>query len=450
MIATTYYNRIKSHKKFLAVGFCFLFFTYIIFATPYFSGTMGIGSQFQPVQDEKPNLLMDSYFAGQFDLSNNLLLRTGLSIYTTESIIKESFFQNTPAIFSLDEISLTYRGSVGELSHFLGIYMGEYDPVGSDIFLQRQFGIPSFSSRLTESICGDSRAKIYEMSGIGGTYLIKLPQNLTFGANLYYNKVKDFTLSTSTKIEDTLSQIESDTTKDSFIESLNVDLRFAGAWNTAVLDFAVGLTMPMKKEIVLDDGNSQDVILLIERADMHAGFTAFLGSSNSSSLLFQAGFSKLIIDPTKVKDDKVLSFDDVYILVEPRFVSKNMNLSLSLFNMPASTRENLFHVKDPVGVSISLYSPWLSLSGNKSQFGLMTTISSSKTLENIIIDNKTTTDEDTKLFGDLNLFISPYGTIHMGAGKLNFSLNVNALDIKDFDSFFSNVSIIAGYKVLLW
>ena len=67
--------------------------------------------------------------------------------------------------------------------------MGEYDPVGSDIFLQRQFGIPSFSSRLTESICGVSRAKIYEMSGIGGTYIIKLPQNLTFGANLYYNKV---------------------------------------------------------------------------------------------------------------------------------------------------------------------------------------------------------------------------------------------------------------------
>ena len=451
MIATTYYNRIKSHKKFLAVVFCFLFFTYIISATPYFSGTMGIGGQFQPIIDERPNLLMDSYFAGQFDLSNNLFLRTGLSIFTTESIVNDSFFQNTPAIFSLDELSLTYRGSVGELSHFLGVYIGEYDPVGSDIFLQRQFGIPSFASRLTESICGVSRAKIYEMSGIGGTYLIKLPQNVTFGANLYYNKVKDFNLTTNSQTENTLfTQNENYTSDNSFIESLNVDLRFAGAWNTAVLDFAVGFTMPMKKQIILDDGNSQDVILLIERADMHAGLTAFLGSSNSSSLLFQAGFSKLIIDPTKVKDDKVLSFDDVYLLVEPRFVSKNMNLSIALFNMPTSTRENLFHVKDPVGVSISLYTPWLSLSGNKSQFGLMATISSSKTLENLIAENETSkTEENPELLGDSNLYISPYGTIHIGTGKLNFSLNVNALDIKDFEKLLSNISIIAGYKVSL-
>ena len=49
----------------------------------------------------------------------------------------------------------------------------------------------------------------------------------------------------------------------------------------------------------------------------------------------------------------------------------------------------------------------------------------------------------------LGLFISPYGIIHLGSGKLNFSLNVNALDIKDWNSFLSNISLIAGYKVLL-
>ncbi len=426
-----------------------LFFTHIIFASPYFNGTMGIGGRFQPIPDEFPALLVDAYFAGQFDLSKTLMLRTGLSMYTTESILKESIFQNTPAIFNLDEVSLTYRSSLGALSHYLGIYLGEYDPVGSDVFLQRQFGIPSFGSRLTETICGVSRAKIYDMAGIGGSYVIKFPQNIALGVNVYYNKAEDFTISTESQLMQAInSQNESDNQDNSFIESLNTDLRFAGAWRTVALDFSLGLTMPMKREITFDDGNTQKVILLIEGADMHAGLTAFFGSSNSSSLLFQAGFTKLIIDPAVAEEEKILSFDDVYVLIEPRFVSRKLCFSLALFNMPTSTKENLFYIDDPVGISVSFYSPWLSLSGNRTQFGIMTTISSSKTLDNIIKDNDTT-NGNTDIKENLGLFISPYGIIHIGAGKLNFSLNVNAFDIKDWDTFLNNVSLIAGYKVLL-
>ena len=204
--------------------------------------------------------------------------------------------------------------------------------------------------------------------------------------------------------------------------------------------------MPMKKEITFEDGDTQKVILLIERADMHAGFTAFFGSSNSSSLLFQAGFTKLIIDPNVAKKEQVLSFNDVYILIEPRFVSRSLCLSLALFNMPNSTKENLFYIEDPVGINVSLYTPWLSLKGNKSQFGLMTTMSSSEALDNIIKPQEGQTNIDV-IKENLRLFISPYGIVHLGAGKLNFSLNVNAFDIKDWNSFLDNVSVIAGYKV---
>ena len=68
--------------------------------------------------------------------------------------------------------------------------------------------------------------------------------------------------------------------------------------------------------------------------------------------------------------------------------------------------------------------------------------------DNIIKDNETA-EGNTDLREKLGLFISPYGIIHLGSGKLNFSLNVNALDIKDWNSFLSNISLIAGYKVLL-
>lgn len=444
---TSIINNLKSHKKLIAILFCILLFTYTSFSTPYFSGTMGIGGRFQPVPEKFPDLLMDAYFAGQFDLTSTLMLRTSLSMVTTESVIKESIFQNTPALFNLDEVSLTFLGSAGSISHYLGAYIGEYDPVGSDIFLQRQFGIPSFASRLTETICGVSKAKIYDMTGIGGTYTIKFPQNLAFGVNVYYNKAKDWT---------TFETVQNDTSDDtqeiSFAESLNTDFRIATAWRSGAIDFSLGLTMPIKKEITFDNDEIQKVILLIERADMHAGLTAFFGSSNSSSLLFQAGFTKLIIDPNAAEKEQVLSFEDVYILIEPRFVSKNLCLSLSLFNMPTATKESLFYIDDPVGISVSMYTPWLSLSGKKSQFGLMTTLSSGKDLDNII-EIKDQTDDSVNNWDtikeDLGLFISPYGIMYLGAGKLNFSLNVNAFDIKDWNSFLQNISFIAGYKVLL-
>ena len=433
MTSITYYNSLKSHKKIFAVVFCLLFFIYTAFSYPYFTGTIGIGGKVQPEPEKFPNFLMDSYFAGQFDLSQNLFLRTSFSMYTTESIFKDITFKNTESIFNLDEISLTYRGSFGQVSHLLGVYLGEYNPVGSDVFLQRQFGIPSFASRLTESICGISRAKIYNMSGIGGSYLVKLPKNIALGANIYYNKTENF----ETPEEDDSA------------ESFNTDFRLASAGRLGAIDLSFGLTMPMKRELLLDNGDTQKVILLVERADMHAGLTAFLGSSNSSSLLFQAGFTKLIIDPNEEDNEKVLSLNDVYILVEPRFVSNSMCFSLSLFNMPKETRENLFYVDNPVGISVSLYTPWISLSGKKSQFGLMTTLSSSDSLDKFLIQQESEEDDEEKL-SNLGLHISPYGIIYLGGGKLNFSLNVNAFNIKDWDSLLNNISLIAGYKVTLW
>lgn len=430
MTSITYYNSLKSHKKTFAVVFCLLFFIYTSFAFPYFTGTIGIGGKVQPEPEKFPSFLMDSYFAGQFDLSQNLFLRTSFSMYTTESIFKDSTFKNTESIFNLDEISLTYRGSFGQISHLLGVYLGEYEPVGSDVFLQRQFGIPSFASRLTESICGISRAKIYDMSGIGGSYIVKIPKNVALGANIYYNKTENL----ETPEEDDIS------------ESFNTDFRLASAGRIGAIDLTFGLTMPMKRELLLDNGDTQKVILLVERADMHAGLTAFLGSSNSSSLLFQAGFTKLIIDPNEENDEKVLSLNDVYILVEPRFISRSMCLSLSLFNMPKETRENLFYIDNPIGISVSLYTPWISLSGRKSQFGLMTTLSSSDSLDKFIAQQESE-EVDEEKFSNLGLNISPYGIIYIGGGKLNFSLNVNAFNIKDWDSFLANVSLIAGYKV---
>ena len=59
------------------------------------------------------------------------------------------------------------------------------------------------------------KAKIYDMTGIGGTYTVRFPQNLALGVNVYYNKAKDWT---SITVGESL-----DNTEDFFVESLNTD-----------------------------------------------------------------------------------------------------------------------------------------------------------------------------------------------------------------------------------
>lgn len=427
-------NRIKFSKK--ALILCtFLCISVIANSEPFFSGVAGIGGRIQPVTDSIiPTTLVDAYFAGQFDLSQSVILRSSFSMYTVDSIFGDNLMNNTPSYFNLDELSFTYRGFIGTISHFLSAYIGEYDPVGSDVFLQRQFGIPSFSSKLTESICGVSKAKIYDMSCIGGSYLIRFPQNLALGIYAYYNKGPDWT-------QLTMGATEAEIEAADDVESINTDLRFAGAWQSVNLDIAVGLTLPIEKEIV-SGANTEKVLLLIRRADMHAGITAYFGGSNSSSLLFQAGFTKLIIDPQQLTQEQALSFDNIYVLIEPRFVTSKICFSLSLFNMPLSVSDNLFYIKDPLGVSVSLYTPWLSLGGKKSQFGVMGTMSCQENLTNLIIDTNL-------LKENLRLFVSPYGIIHLGGGKLNFSVLSNVFAISNWDTFVANTSLMMGYKVQL-
>jgi hypothetical protein len=83
----------------------------------------------------------------------------------------------------------------------------------------------------------------------------------------------------------------------------------------------------------------------------------------------------------------------------------------------------------------------------------MATLSSSTSLDALIVNNETTdggTEGNTSNLKDsLGLSISPYGIMYLGAGKLNFSLNIDAFNIKDWDSFLKNISVIAGYKVAL-
>jgi len=435
-------NGKKNHlilKKTLFIAFFSLLSLMNLCAVPFFSGMAGAGLAFQPVPNAfLPELYTDAFFAGQFDLTQNIILRADVSVYT-DNILGDNILKNTPAYFSLDEVSLTYRGFLGVLSHYLSGFVGESDPIGSDLFLRRHFGIPAFGSKITETQRGITGTKIYPMSGIGGSYVLRLPFNMASGVYLYYNKtsllqnvpvVPDPADETTPAGEGTAETVTIPQMVDN--ESLNIDMRFAGAWPVINLDFAAGFTLPFEKT----DSNEQKVILLIRRADLHTGLSMFIGSSYTSSLLFQAGIIKLIFNPNETNNEKVLAFEDVYILIEPRFVAKNVGFAFTLYNIPPEVSERLFYISNPLGVNVSMYSSNIQILGKPSQFGVHVTLSVPQSTIQITPDM-------------LNLQVAPFGTMNVGGGKLDAAVMCNVLGITNFTTFLQHTRFSIGYKVQL-
>lgn len=430
------YSHIKNHPfiKALLVSVFLAGSLFNVHAVPFFSGMAGAGLSFQPVPNAfLPQLYTDAFFAGQFDISQNLILRADVSVYT-DNILGDNILKNTPAYFSLDEVSITYSGFLGTLSHYLSGFVGETDPIGSDLFLRRHFGIPSFGSKITETQRGITGTKIYPMSGIGGSYVLRLPFNMASGVYLYYNKTSllqnipavDGTTEVPAEAEDTSLTRMVDN------ESLNIDLRFAGAWSAVNLDFAAGFTLPFEKT----DSNEDKVILLIRRADLHTGISMLIGSSYTSSLLFQAGLTKLIFNPNELNNEQILAFKDVYILIEPRFVAKNAGFAFSLYNIPPEVSERLFYISNPLGVNVSIYSSNIQILGKPSQFGAHITLSVPESTIQITPDM-------------LNLQVAPFGTMNVGGGKLDAAVMCNVLGIVNFTTFIQNTRFSIGYKVQL-
>lgn len=415
----------NNHKKNKTIAkkhfFVTLFLTVVLVnvsAVPFFSGMAGAGLTFQPVPNTfLPELYTDAFFAGQFDITQNLILRADVSVYT-ENILGNNILKNTPAYFSLDEVSITYMGYLGTMSHYLSAFIGETDPIGSDLFLRRHFGIPAFGSKITETQRGISGTKIYPMSGIGGSYVLRLPYNMASGMYVYYNK----TSLTGSEVDPAV--IDND--------SLNIDLRFAGAWPSVVIDFAAGFTLPFEKT----DANNEKVIVLIRRADLHTGVSMLFGSSYTSSLLFQAGLIKLVFKPNEENNEKVLAFKDIYMLIEPRFMAKTIGFAFTLYNIPAEVSERLFYISNPLGVNISMFSLNTQIFGKPSQIGAHVTLSVPETTMQITANM-------------LNLQIAPFGTINIGGGKLDAAVMCNVLGIKDFNTFVQNTKFSLGYKVQL-
>ena len=384
---------------------CSLFVTIfaIAFATafdlPVFSGYTGLLTSVNNKTLEG-QLLM----SGQLDFSGRLLLRGGIYIQT-ESIEFDTSDKN--AYFTLEEGSATYVFNLGNLTNYVSLFLGNYEPIGSDVFLQRQFGIKPISSQFTTSFNGLNGNTIYKMNGFGGAYTVHLNQNMALGAYIYK-------------------------ATNNNINYANTDLRFAGVFDKFTVDASVGLGFPIETT----DDNNNKVIILIRTLTLHGGATVLIGNSYGNSVFIQAGIKTLIFDPNSTKSIGLSNdISNFYIFVEPRFVTPLVQLNMSFFVLPVSNMKDMLYLSIiPSKYSSASFSTGYDIAFMTNQIHLNNTeINVGTHFTTLIVDpyiSKLISDFSTILNWKPDILITPCATMDINGVNISTSLQLDILGLQ--------------------
>ena len=386
-------NNMKT-KHFISILAAF-FITSGLFAATSFSGYAGgkLNYAANPEETESfdPDLKLQAFFAGQFNFSQNLWSHLEFSINTGD-LLSESIFHATDAKFQIDELSLIMRGNMYNSANYFSAFMGTYDPIGSDVFLQRYFNIKPIGSKITESYLGLAGSILYPHFGVGVSDIIKLySEPIAFGGYVYMNH------------ED----------EDYYV--FNTDLRFATVLRFLTLDFAGGIGVPLA-----DKYRGEDVIIAVEKIYWHAGTTLLLGNNFTSSLFIQAGIYNASF---KAKQDStIVSPDDIYILIEPRILLGNAHFNTTFYSLPKKTVEQLLFVDDQIGIDFNFYTDANTTSSDSLTFGSHLSVSLiDKKLKDLKALEKITTD-------NLNISVTPYIESQFLSGQLHLQATVRLMD----------------------
>ena len=398
----------KKHIFSLAAA---IFISTGLFAATSFSGYAGgkLNYAANPEQEDfDPDLKLQAFFAGQFNFSQNVWSHLEFSINTGD-LLSQSIFHETESLFQIDEISLIARANMYSSANYLSAFMGTYDPIGSDIFLQRYFNIKPIDSKLTESYLGLAGSILYPHFGIGVSDVIKLyNEPIAFGGYVYLNH------------ED----------KDYYV--LNTDLRFATVLSYFTCDFAGGLGIPLA-----DKYRGEDVFIAIDKVYWHAGTTILLGNNFTNSLFMQAGIYNASFKAKQ--ESSIVAPDDIYILIEPRFLLANTHLNVSIYSLPKQTVEKLLLVEDTLGVNLNFYSDASLASSNSITYGAHV---------NASLMNKNFMDiKDLKDFktDDLNISVTPYLESQFLSGQLHLQATVRLMDfVREHAG--RAISVVLGYR----
>lgn len=379
------------------------------FGEMFFSGFAGAKFDFQSDKESDsydPEGSFHSFFAGQMNLSKDCIVHGEFSL-KTESLSGGDFYKKTPAEFQIDELSITFRKPLLASTNYLSFFTGTYEPIGSDIFLRRQFGIKPICSKLLEGWLGLAGSVIYPMFGVGGSEIIHFDsQPIASGIYIYINR-----------------EIE-----DSYI--LNGDFRWACVYRFFTLDVDAGVGVPLVED------KRDEAYFVIDSIYGRTGINMLIGNSYTTSFFVQAGFTEI---PFKKKNESV-TFDEnkAYFLFEPRFRNNKCSFELTAFSLPKETVQEMLFLDETLGINFNTYTDNLYIKTRPFTFGLHSTLAFKDKHYNDLKDF-------SSLFDDYQITASPYIETRLGNGILHSMMKLKITDMIE-DSWYKAVKLSIGYK----
>lgn len=376
----------------------------------YSGGKLNYASNPESTESYDPDLTLQAFFQGQFNFSQNLWGRLEFSINTGDFLSKE-LFHETDASFKIDELSLTLKSRSDSDANYFSIFMGTYDPIGSDVFLQRYFGIQPIASKITESWLGLAGSILYPHFGIGIADVKRLLNApITLGGYAYFNH------------EDNLYYV------------FNTDFRFACVYRYFTFDLAGGIGIPLS-----NNNQGQEVIAAIEKVYWHAGTTMLLGNHYTQSLFIQAGLFNV---PFTKRNGTEVSPDDIYLLFEPRFLLDSAHVNLTVFSLPQDTVEQLIFVDDSLGVNLNIFGDTFSVGANRFTLGTNFSLSfTGKTFLDVIKPMEL-------IKGEYNITMTPYVSTNFLSGELHTQVSVKFMKFgtaRWYDAFTADIGYTAKF-----
>lgn len=379
------------NKKYSAAILILLSFGFFekTFASIFFSGYAGGKLNYSAnseAENYDPDLKLQAFFAGQFNFTENVWSHLEFSI-DTQDLITKDFFTATPSLFQIDEISVIARIQTQNAANYFSAFMGTYDPIGSDVFLQRYFSINSITSKLSDSYLGLAGSILYPHFGFGISDVVKFYQSpFAIGTYLYFNH------------------------EDSKYFVFNADLRAACVYRYFTCDFALGLGIPLAN-------NQEDYIIAIEKLYWHAGITMLAGNNYTTSLFLQAG----LYNATFKNDNNVIvGKDDIYFLIEPRFFINNLHINLSFYSLPPKTVRKMLFIEDTLGFDANFYSDSVSIGTKNFTIGSHLAFS---------FKDKTIFDFNNNLTENgYNIDITPYISTDFLSGELHLQGKIKLME----------------------
>ncbi|MGN0730110.1 hypothetical protein [Treponema sp.] len=397
-------------KRFLCVAALSISaaFNAIAFEQTYFNGYTGFLAGVQNEYDSDdfdPCTTGETFLAGQIDFGGRLFLRGEFYTRANDIFDCDALNEDQPnSNFRVEEVSATYKINSTHASHYVSLYYGNFEPIGSDLFLQRQFGIKPIRSSFTDSFHGLAGARLYPLYAQGIGYTFHPEGDFAAGVNLYKNKAAK---------------------EDGQDDILNFDIRMASLIGNSAIDFTAGLALPSES----NEGDD-DALIYIKEIQLHGGLNFLVGNRNTTSVLFQVGVNKFITrkDTSDSENDRI-DLKDVWAFVEPRANGKYMSIDTAGFLFPAEAAQDMIFLRNVVrrypgtenvfGANINIHTDKLYAGATRISLGAHTTLAFSR------VDP----DGDDKI--ETSLCISPYAGIDILGGSLSASVSVNTLDLAD-------------------